>query len=212
MSACLLPAPACTDCNAQLSGLLDSTADSLSNLTGSELVAKKVCELVIMGGGYPAGYEYNFWGDNSSATAHVVNNWKGKIVFSGSELGGNVSSGGPLMHRGPSTDPVRQAYIYYTYGTPRFSWDPLTVLYAITGLGELFEYGNTFGYNHVHPNGSNEWVFDESASDQHWLKLKVDNVTAAAALDGLLLRGAWSVVDNGGAAGTTSFGLPWGSN
>ncbi|ORY63930.1 inosine/uridine-preferring nucleoside hydrolase [Pseudomassariella vexata] len=179
-----------------LSGLLNSTADSYSNLTGPQLIASKVSELVIMGGGYPSGHEFNFWGDNSSLTAHVVNNWKGRVVFSGSELGGNVSSGGPLMNEGPVTDPVRQAYIYYTYGTPRFSWDPLTVLYAIEGLGNLFEFGNVNGgYNYVYPNGSNVWVNDETRTEQYWLKLKTDNVTAAAELDRLFLEGARSVVE-----------------
>ncbi|KAI0137509.1 inosine/uridine-preferring nucleoside hydrolase [Xylariales sp. AK1849] len=181
-----------------LSGLLNSTSDSYSNLTGPELIAEKVQKLVIMGGGYPSGYEFNFWGGNPSYTAHVVNSWEGQVVFSGSELGGNVSSGGPLMRDGPKDDPVRQAYIYYTYGTSRFSWDPLTVLYAIDGLGDLLEYGNEFGYNHVYPNGSNEWVFDEAVSSQRWLNLKVDNVTAGAALDNLFLNGAWSVAMNTG--------------
>ncbi|KAH8602674.1 inosine/uridine-preferring nucleoside hydrolase [Bisporella sp. PMI_857] len=177
-----------------LSGLLNSTADPFSNLSGPKLIAKKVSKLVVMGGGYPSGYEYNFWGGNPSLTAHVINNWQGEIVYSGSELGGNVSSGGPLMIGGPPGDPVRQGYIYYTYGTPRFSWDPLTVLYAMDGLGDLFEFGNEDGYNFVHSNGSNEWVYDKSVKTQHWLKLKVDNVTAGSHLDRLFIEGAWSVV------------------
>ena len=176
-----------------LSGLLNSTADSYSELTGPELVERKVAELVVMGGGYPSGHEFNFWGYDPSATAHVVNSWKGPVVFSGAELGGNVSSGGGLMARGPPSDPVRAAYLYYTYNTSRFSWDPLTVLYAMQGLGELFEFGNDAGYNFVHANGSNAWVADESATNQHWLKLKVDNVTAARSLDEMMLEASWSV-------------------
>ncbi|CAJ2512631.1 Uu.00g007500.m01.CDS01 [Anthostomella pinea] len=178
-----------------LSGLLNSTADSYSDLDGPSLIAEKVTELVVMGGGYPSGYEFNFWGDNPLLTAHVVNNWKGPMVFSGTELGGNVTSGGPLMSRGPPGDPVRQAYIWYTYGTPRFSWDPLTVLYTVNGLGSLFEYGNKYGYNYVHPNGSNEWVYDEAVTDRHWLKMAVSNTTVAGELDRLYLEGAWSVVN-----------------
>lgn len=153
-------------------------------------------ELVVMGGGYPSGYEYNFWGDNPSHTAHVVNNWKGAIVFSGSELGGNVSTGGPLMAEGPQDDPVRQAYVYYTYGMPRFSWDPLTVLYAVDGLTTgFFEFGNEYGYNYVCPNGSNEWIFDDTVRNQHWLKFKVGNETVAERLDEIFLERAWSVVE-----------------
>jgi len=36
-----------------LAGLLDSEADAYSNLTGRELIATKVKELVVMGGDYP---------------------------------------------------------------------------------------------------------------------------------------------------------------
>lgn len=178
-----------------LSGLLNSTADKYSNLTGPQLVASKVEQLVVMGGGYPSGREFNFFGDNPLATAHVVNNWKGRVVFCGTEVGSVVLSGAKLLADGPATDPVRQAYVYYNFYRPRESWDPLTVLYAIQGLGDLFEYGNEFGYNHVFANGSNEWVDDESVTDQFWLKLKVDNVTAADALDKLYLEGALSATN-----------------
>ncbi|KAF5520905.1 Pyrimidine-specific ribonucleoside hydrolase RihA [Colletotrichum aenigma] len=178
-----------------LSGLLNSTADTYSNLTGPQLIAAKVEQLVVMGGGYPSGREFNFFGDNPAATAHVVNNWKGRVVFCGTEVGSVVLSGAKLLAGGPATDPVRQAYVYYNFYRPRESWDPLTVVYAIQGLGDLFEYGNEFGYNHVFANGSNEWVYDQSVTDQFWLKLKVDNVTAADALDKLYLEGALSATN-----------------
>lgn len=176
-----------------LSGLLNSSGDAYSQLTGPELVHKKVAELVVMGGGYPSGHEFNFWGYSPLATAHVINNWNGSLVFSGAELGGNVSSGSDFMARGSPSDPVRAAYTYYTYNNSRFSWDPLTLLYAIEGLGDLFEFGNEAGYNFVHNNGSNAWVMDESVHNQHWLKLKVDNTTAAATLDKMMIKASWSV-------------------
>lgn len=176
-----------------LAGLLNSSGDSYSELTGSELVERKVAELVVMGGGYPSGHEFNFWAYDPSATAQVINSWKGPVVFSGVELGGNVSTGGRLLAQGPTNDPVRAAYFYYTYNTTRFSWDPLTVLYAIDGLGELFEFGNDAGYNFVYPNGSNAWVEDAGVKNQHWLKLKVDNATAARSLDDIMLEASWSV-------------------
>ncbi|KAK2057364.1 inosine/uridine-preferring nucleoside hydrolase [Colletotrichum caudatum] len=178
-----------------LSGLLNSTADVYSNLTGPALIASKVSELVVMGGGYPSGREFNFFGDNPLRTAHVINNWKGRMVFSGTELGSVVISGSKLLAEGPVSDPVRQAYIYYNFYKPRESWDPLTVLYAMQGLGEVFEYGNENGHNFVYANGSNEWVFDGNVTNQFWLNLKVDNVTAAAALDKLYLEGALSAAN-----------------
>ena len=180
--------------NTQLSGLLNSTADSYSPLSGPELISSKVSELVVMGGAYPSGYEYNFWGGNASLAAHVVNNWNGRIVFSGDELGAKVNSGARFMAEAPSADPIRSAYIYYTYNTSRPSWDPLTVLYAMDGLGHLFEFGNEVGYNHVAPDGSNSWVYDDGVGNQHWLKLKVPNHVAADEIDRRLLTGACSIV------------------
>ncbi|KAJ8125615.1 hypothetical protein O1611_g8024 [Lasiodiplodia mahajangana] len=149
-----------------LSGLLNSTADEISPLNGRDLVASKVSELVIMGGAYPSGYEWNFWGDNPLATAHVINTWQGKMVFSGYEMSENVLSGGRLMKEGPLHDPVH-------------------------GLNGLFEYANEHGYNYIHPNGSNEWIYDKAVTNQHFLKLSVCNKSAAKTLDDLYLDGAW---------------------
>ncbi|KAI0424405.1 inosine/uridine-preferring nucleoside hydrolase [Xylaria sp. FL1042] len=178
-----------------LSGLLNSTADSYSDLDGSELVARKVSELVIMGGGYPSGHEFNFWGSNASLTAHVVHTWEGRKVFLGDEVGRNVKSGGQLMSQGPRTDPARMAYIYYTYYTPRPSWDPLTVLYAVNGLGDFFQFGNKYGYNRIGADGSNQWVWDQEVRNQFFLELTVDEETVAAELDRLFLQGALSVTE-----------------
>lgn len=177
----------------QLSALLNSTGDEYSGLTGRALVSQKLSELVVMGGAYPSGREWNFFGSNPALTAHVINTWEGRMVFVGDEVGRDVFSGGPLMSQGPSTDPVRQAYIYYSYFSPRPSWDALAVLYALHGLGEVFEFGNNYGYNHVEPDGTNRWVWDKTRRSQKYLRLKVSNATAAAEIDRLLVEGARSV-------------------
>ncbi|KAI1110277.1 inosine/uridine-preferring nucleoside hydrolase [Nemania sp. NC0429] len=178
-----------------LSALLNSTADSYSDLPGRELVARKVSELVVMGGEYPSGREFNFWGSNASLTTHVVNTWESRVVFAGIDVGEHVKSGGRLMAEGPDEDPVRKAYIYYSYYAPRPSWDPLAVLYAIHGLGDLFEFGNEYGYNHVEADGFNRWIWDPKVRNQFFLRLAVDNETAAAELDRLFLEGASSAAE-----------------
>ncbi|OLN83767.1 Inosine-uridine preferring nucleoside hydrolase [Colletotrichum chlorophyti] len=181
-----------------LSGLLNSTADSHSSLSGPELVKAKVKELVVMGGDYPDGYEFNFWGDDPYQTAQVVRDWPGAITYVGFKLGGEVYSGGPLMVDGPETDPVRAAYILYSYYEPRWSFDPIAMLYAISGLGEHFKYGNDNGYNTVtlsgeHGcNGCNAWVYDENVTNQHWLESKVSYQKLGQELDRLYLQGARS--------------------
>jgi hypothetical protein len=145
-----------------------------------------------MGGGYPTGRSWNFWGSgNASLAAQVVRAWPGSIVFVGDDVGKHVLTGGPLMRSGSwGDDPVRMAYIWYGYYRPRPSWDPLAVLYAIYGLGDLFKRGNEYGYNVIEADGTNRWVWDSEVTNQHFLRLKGDNETAAAEVDRLLLHGA----------------------
>lgn len=147
-----------------------------------------------MGGGYPSGRSWNFWGSNASFTAHVINTWEGRMTFIGDDVGKYVLSGGPLMNEGPISDPVRMAYIYYSYYTPRASWDPLAVLYAIHGLGDLFKLGNDYGYNHIELDGTNRWVWDTKSRNQYFLRLKASNETAAAEVDRLFLQGSLSAL------------------
>ncbi|KAF3763466.1 hypothetical protein M406DRAFT_261591 [Cryphonectria parasitica EP155] len=175
-----------------LSGLLNTTSDSYSYLSGPELIRQKVSELVVMGGAYPSGHSWNFYGSNASLTRHAINSWEGKIIFIGDDVSKYILTGGPLMDKGPANDPVRMAYIYYSYFNPRSSWDPLAVLYAIHGLTDMFEYGNKNGYNYIEPNGTNRWVWDKSRDRQHFLRLKSSNETAAAKVDKLFLQGASS--------------------
>ncbi|OGM51072.1 inosine/uridine-preferring nucleoside hydrolase [Aspergillus bombycis] len=171
-----------------LSELLSSPGDAYSPLSGHELVKTKVEELVIMGGAYPCGYEYNFYGNNASATVHVVSTWPGPITFSGSELGAAVYSGARLTVEGPVGDPVNAAYRWYTgYNTSRSSWDPLTVLYAIDGLRNMFEYANKGGHNYAYPDGRNEWLPDNSLYPQKYLKLRMSEIQAGELLDELYL-------------------------
>jgi len=154
-----------------------------------------------MGGGYPSGHSWNFWGSNPSLTAHVIHSWEGRIVFTGNDVGLHVLTGGPLMRYGPKDDPVRQAYIYYTFYTLRSSWDPLAFMYAAGGLGDLFAFGNKRGFNRIEPNGTNQWVDDGKEHDQFFLRLKVTNETAAREVDRLLLEGARSVAKTRDASG-----------
>ena len=62
-----------------LKDLLDSPADSISSLSGMDLVAAKVRRLVLMGGNSPTGSEHNFQLD-PAATAYVMLNWPTEIV------------------------------------------------------------------------------------------------------------------------------------
>lgn len=190
-----------------LSGLLNSTGDKYSSLSGPRLLSAKVRELVIMGGGYPTGHSWNFFGSSSSLTAHVINNWDSLVpsvplFYVGDDVGKYVLTGTPLMTSGPDNDPVKWAYIWYSYYQPRASWDPLAVLYAVHGLGDTFELGNEYGYNHVDPaNGTNTWVWEEGRRNQFFLRLKKRNETVAAKVDELFLQGSLSAGRQGAGRG-----------
>lgn len=149
-----------------------------------DLVSSKVAKLVVMGGRYPSGWEFNFGGSDPASTIAVIENWPKHIpiTYSGGELGEAIFSGQNLHYTAPEDSPVRAAYEWYVgrYSTVRESWDPITVLYGILGLegfGQIglkspFEYANVGGYNSITAkNASNAWVNDTGVTNQNWLKL-----------------------------------------
>ena len=81
----------------------------------------------------------NFTRDAPSAL-HAIRNWPTKVIFVGREVG-SVPSGlkiGARFDRLPDDHPVRVAYELYFGGKTRDRHvaDPVTVLYAVRGLGE----------------------------------------------------------------------------
>lgn len=180
-----------------LAALLNSTADDNSALSGSELISTKVAELVVMGGQYPSGWEFNFGGVDPTSTNLVLDRWPRNIpiTFSGSELGGKIYSGRDLAQYAPKDSPVLAAYQWYCgrCSTIRESWDPITLLYGVfgvdgfskIGMDNLFAYANEYGVNTLTAsNGSNAWINDTAVTNQHWLKLadEVSNSSVASLL------------------------------
>ena len=77
-----------------IENLLRSGSDSISGLTGKELIACKVREFVIMGGEYPEGdNEWNFDGDMPGVTRYVISNLSVPVTFSGYEIGEAIKTG-----------------------------------------------------------------------------------------------------------------------
>lgn len=125
-----------------VSRLLDSPANDNNdgiNLTGKQLIASKVSQLVVMGGRFSSGNksEFNINLDVTSAN-NVANNWTSPVVYSGFEVGVNVKTGAGLTNQ--KNNPIAQAYDLYrgtdggkgTVGD-RSSWDQTAVLYAVRG-------------------------------------------------------------------------------
>lgn len=193
-------------------GFLRNLADLLasdcpeSELTALELIQAKVRRLEVMGGMYPAGIEFNFGADFAeyfeaisnldpfgvftSANA-VINDWPGRVVFNGFEVGTTVQTGAPLFTQTPPGNPVREAYeLYVGDGGTRSSWDLITVWHAIRGGAGLFEEVGQEGRNQGLIIGSNIWVPDPQNTKEHsYLTKLVSDAEIAAILDALLVQG-----------------------
>ena len=154
--------------------LLDSKPDKYSDFSGKELIQKKVKGLVVMGGKYPEGREYNFYyGGVAPAAKGVVDNWPDElpILFSGYEIGEFIIQGKNYKNQLPLC-PLRTA-LESAYNIPlddannclnagRHGWDESAVICAIRGLSHNgVEYWKTQSVGSVLVDccdGSNTWV------------------------------------------------------
>ena len=99
-------------------------------------------------------------------------------------------TGGNLTRATPDTNPVREAFLLLLgANTPRPSWDPLTALYAVRGLGERWG-AHAYGRNLVDSiSGNNKW--DDSsatAQNQAYLSAKAPASALADEVNALLLK------------------------
>jgi hypothetical protein len=122
-----------------LAALLTSPAGNGSSLSGKDLVALKVSQLVIMGGQFPtASRSWTNEQIDTPATKYVVNgNWPTKMIWVDANIGFPFFPGESVCgaHSG---GPVRAAYdLLFGCGNPigDSSWDPIAVYYAVRGLG-----------------------------------------------------------------------------
>lgn len=127
--------------SSNLARLLDTPADEFSPLSGKELVAQKVKVLSIMGGAFQTIVnnenpykEYNIKMDIPAAQK-LVNNWPGRIVFSGFEIGIAIPYPAQSIvddYNYVAHHPVKDAYIAYIpppHNRP--TWDLTSALYAV---------------------------------------------------------------------------------
>lgn len=156
-----------------LHNLLISKPDAYSELGGTELIRKKVSILVTMGGQYPQGREWNFYQDSAS-TLNVVENWPTPIRFCGFEIGADILTGREMVNTA-SPNPLRRSYELYNGSTDRPSWDQVTVLFAVKGHQNYFNYSLPYhlvhGVNRISRDGTNRW--EENSERKHaYFKVK----------------------------------------
>ena len=117
--------------------LLRSGGDDISPLTGEELVAQSVDQVIVMGGNFEnfSHGEYNIACDVEAAQL-MSEKCAAPIVYCGFEAGEHVITGASL-EACPENHPVRKSYYHYLDGRfQRNSWDLVTVYYAVEPCDE----------------------------------------------------------------------------
>ena len=147
-----------------LANLLKSPPDSISPLNGHELVSLKVKSYIAMAGWFPEGKEFNVERD-SVASEYVFNDWPGKIIFTGFEIGSKLFTGLRLAASKTENSPVKDVFrislpLSEEDRNGRMSWDETAVIIAVYGPEKFFSLkpGNII----VAPDGSNSWQDDQN--------------------------------------------------
>ncbi len=143
-----------------LANLLNSVGDTVSPLSGIELVKRKVRNIVCMAGRFPTGREFNLDQDVRSS-AKVLRDWPTTILFSGFEIGQKVKTGIRLIHNDSILrSPVKDVFsicipLAIEDSAGRMSWDETAVLVAVKGWKNyyLLEKGSC----KINADGFNEW-------------------------------------------------------
>lgn len=134
---------------ATMERLIRSGPDALSPLTGRELVERKICRTVMMGGRffeswpmvlYESGipthhvmtWEYNIRESGYDTAAAVFADWPGELVLSSYEIGSFIVSMVGYGGRAAPGDPVAMAYLKNNSADAgRCSWDHTAILEAV---------------------------------------------------------------------------------
>lgn len=171
--------------------LMASGADAYSDLSGMELINKKVKLWVCMAGGFPQGREFNVFKDEKSSYA-VFPHFPRPILFTGVELGRHIKTGGKVAATKDSSNPVSVGYqinlpVYLDKpDTDRSSWDQTAVLIAARNPEQYF-YVSGPGKFKVEKDGSNTW--EPTEEGQHrFIMHKYPYQVIADVLDELMLH------------------------
>lgn len=156
-----------------MANLLESASDNFSQLNGRDLISKKVKLLVSMAGAFPSGREFNIYIDSVSSKK-VFENWPGKIIFTGYEIGSKIFTGLRLVNSDIKNSPVKDVFRISMPLSPedtngRMSWDETAVLIGVYGTEQFFE--TVQGKIIVNSNGSNTWV-DTPEGTQFYVRMK----------------------------------------
>jgi inosine-uridine nucleoside N-ribohydrolase len=181
-----------------IENLLESPGDSISPLSGEELVEQKVREFVMMGGRFPEGkWEWNFAGGMPGVTRNVISRLHIPITFTGFEVGVAIQSAEAFNRTDPET-PLYVGFMHFSENAPwmkgRFkgailnnsTFDQTAVLYAVrNGTGKYWDKVSD-GLCVPDEKGGNNWIQD-GHSNHSYLKLTMDQDDVVTALEEMML-------------------------
>jgi len=181
-----------------IENLLESAGDSISPLSGEELVEQKIKEFVIMGGRFPEGkWEWNFAGGMPGVTKNVLTKLKVPVTFSGFELGVAIKSGEVFNRMDPNT-PLYVGFLHYSENAPwmkrnfkgaildNSTFDQTAVLYAVrNGVGTYWDKVSD-GICVADEKGGNTWK-QAGDSNQSYLKLIMNQDELATIIEKMML-------------------------
>ncbi len=181
-----------------IKNLLASKPDSISSLSGKELVQKKVKEFVIMGGKFPEGEkEWNFDGGMKGVTKYVLSNLEVPVTFSGYEIGVKIKTG-EVFNDLDEDDLLYKAFYHFSKNASwmkeyykgkildNSTYDQSAVLYAVRGgLGKWWTKVEG-GHCAVEDNGDNKWIPGDKTNEAY-LKLIADPEDMAELIEDIML-------------------------
>ncbi|MEE9431091.1 MAG: nucleoside hydrolase [Melioribacteraceae bacterium] len=182
-----------------IENLIKSVGDSISCMTGKELIEKKVKEFVIMGGQFPSGkWEWNFEGGMPGVTKFVIENLNVPIVFSGFEVGVEIKSG-EVFNNIERNTPLYVGFLHFSNNAPwmkkfyngkiidNATFDQTAVLYAVkNGEGTYWDKVQN-GFCKPDDIGGNIWVSGKM-SNHSYLKLKMNPEKMAELIEAFMLH------------------------
>ena len=177
---------------ANIYNLLRSEPDTISALTGEELVNAKVDQLVIMGGQFPDGVtphgpEWNFDGNMKGVTQDVVERIKRPIIFSGYEVGEALKYGAELNQH-PAQTPLYVGYKHFSEHAPWMksnyqgeildnpSFDQTAIMFAAVESVGVYWTLSPPGTLSVDEDGIGTWV--ETADGRHRYMILTEDTDA----------------------------------
>lgn len=174
-----------------LAGLLASSADGISSLTGAQLITQGSAGLILTAGRWPSNAlnavstapEFNIVTDIASSQAALNGtNWPVPITIVGVEMG-DLAGAQPLPSSSAyyNTSTNINQYIFslatdLTNGK-RALWDALPILYLMGGVGTVYDYGGLNGTITIDGSGNNTW--SAASGNASYLRLKATNAQLA---------------------------------